>query len=452
MQLYNYHTDSCFTVWSDEMKGILSPLYYISAPKDTSGLVFLKDAAVVNPSRKTHKVNDTEIVPYVGLPETDDKKVRMVLHRPYKEVAGRNIIKIGDILFARIEPSVFNKKYIYVDNLDGADHAYTSTEFYIIQAKDEVNPHYLFSILFSDTVFKQIIGKTTGSTGRRRLDRSAFENILIPLPPRKKQDKIAALYLKSEQQKNKLEAQAKLLLHSLSDYVLTKLQTELPEKTDDFIYSAWTDEIDYRVDPFYFHPNRQNAIKALRNSKHKLLSLKQVVRFKRDIVDKIDGTLPYLGLENIVSNTEEYEETTDKTSISSAFRFDTNNVLFPKLRPYLNKVYCAEFPGLCSTEFHVLEPKECDPYYLYAFLSSDIVVRQTSYLMTGNTLPRLQTEDVEKLLIPIPSIGIQREIASEVRSKKTQAKALLLEAKKSTEDTSKEIERMMLGEIYGKNN
>jgi len=136
MQLHNYQFENCFTVWSDEIRGILSPLYYISTPKNTHGLVPLKEVALINPSRKRQKVDDAQKVPYVGLPETDDKRVRTVLHRPFREVGGRNIIKKGDILFARIEPSIFNKKYIYVDDLDGAEYAYTSTEFYIVEAKD----------------------------------------------------------------------------------------------------------------------------------------------------------------------------------------------------------------------------------------------------------------------------------------------------------------------------
>ncbi len=40
----------------------------------------------------------------------------------------------------------------------------------------------------------------------------------------------------------------------------------------------------------------------------------------------------------------------------------------------------------------------------------DCVVNQTKYLMSGNTLPRLQTFDIENLLIPIPPKQIQQQI------------------------------------------
>lgn len=98
-----------------------------------------------------------------------------------------------------------------------------------------------------------------------------------------------------------------------------------------------------------------------------------------------------------------YIPTTEKESISSAIEFKKGQVLFPKLRPYLNKVYFAEFDGVCSTEFHVLDSKKVSNEYLANFLRTTLVVNQTKYLMSGNTLPRLQTEDIESLLIPILS-------------------------------------------------
>jgi len=52
------------------------------------------------------------LVLYAGLSETDEhsKSVVEVILRPYKEVKDRNIIYPNDLLFAKIKPSVFNKK------------------------------------------------------------------------------------------------------------------------------------------------------------------------------------------------------------------------------------------------------------------------------------------------------------------------------------------------------
>jgi type I restriction enzyme S subunit len=160
-------------------------------------------------------------------------------------------------------------------------------------------------------------------------------------------------------------------------------------------------ELEKRLDPSTYHPERRNVINALKKSGHKLEPLKFISTFDKNIVKEIPENLPYLGLENIESNTGTYIQTNEKESISSAILFDKGKVLFPKLRPYLNKVYFAEFDGVCSTEFHILDSKKVSNEYLANFLRTNLVVNQTKYLMSGNTLPRLQTEDIESLLIPI---------------------------------------------------
>lgn len=162
-------------------------------------------------------------------------------------------------------------------------------------------------------------------------------------------------------------------------------------------------ELGKRWDPNTYHIERRSIIDALKKSGHQLEPLKFVSSFKKNLVKEIPENLPYLGLENIESNTGSYIPTTEKESISSAIEFKKGQVLFPKLRPYLNKVYFAEFDGVCSTEFHVLDSKKVSNEYLANFLRTTLVVNQTKYLMSGNTLPRLQTEDIESLLIPILS-------------------------------------------------
>lgn len=175
-------------------------------------------------------------------------------------------------------------------------------------------------------------------------------------------------------------------------------------------------ELEKRWDPNTYHFERRSIIEALKKSSHKLEPLKFVSTFKKNIVKEIPENLPYLGLENIESNTGSYIATSDKESISSAIEFKKGQVLFPKLRPYLNKVYFAEFDGVCSTEFHVLNSNKVSNEYLANFLRTNLIVNQTKYLMSGNTLPRLQTDDIESLLIPILSTENEEKVNSIMRS------------------------------------
>ncbi len=183
-----------------------------------------------------------------------------------------------------------------------------------------------------------------------------------------------------------------------------------PKLKSNRVFILQKSELEKRWDPNTYHIERRSIIDALKKSGHQLQPLEFVSSFKKNLVKEIPENLPYLGLENIESNTGSYIATTEKESISSAIEFKKGQVLFPKLRPYLNKVYFAEFDGVCSTEFHVLDSKKVSNEYLANFLRTSLVVNQTKYLMSGNTLPRLQTEDIESLLIPILSKADEEKV------------------------------------------
>ena len=183
--------------------------YYPTAAKNGVGQVITKplwELAHINHHRVRRPADMESFVPYIGLPECDINDVREVVMRPYKEVKGRSIVKLGDILFARIEPSVFNKKYVLADDLNGHPFAYTSTEFYVVTPiSHEINRDYLYAMFFSSFVFAQVKGKTTGSSGRRRIDTTMFTELQIPLPKaRAIQDEIASEVMRRRKEAQRL--------------------------------------------------------------------------------------------------------------------------------------------------------------------------------------------------------------------------------------------------------
>ena len=201
--------------------------------------------------------------------------------------------------------------------------------------------------------------------------------------------------------------------------------------------------MEYRMDPVTYHFERRNAIEALKKSKYELIPLLQVADFGKIIVSENPENLTYVGLENIESDTGIYVETSEKETFGSAIKFKKGQILFPKLRPYLNKVYYADFDGLCSTEFHILDSSLVDNRYLTNFLRSKIVVSQTKYLMSGNTLPRLQTDDIYKLLIPVPNQEIQQKTISIFEQAYETKRANAIKA----DDILKSIDNYLLTEL-----
>ncbi len=310
---------------------------------------------------------------------------------------------------------------------------------------DEINKDYVAAWLNSEASRKLIEREKIGAI-QGNITIETIKNFDIPMPPLAVQNEVVKKIQGAYEKKHKKEQEIKMLLASIDSFVLEELGIEF-DKTEGggkITFHVWNSEMVNRIDPMYFHPVRLEALTAIKKSSTPISSLRDVVKFRREIVTNIPENMPYIGLENIVSNSGEYAETNLKESIGSAFIFKKGDVLFPKLRPYLNKVFFADFDGVCSTEFHVFEVQKCDPYFLFSFLTRSIVVEQTSRLMTGNTLPRLQTEDVENLLIPIPDEAKQSEIVGGVKTIYEKAKRLRKEAEYTVLEAQNQVEQMIL--------
>lgn len=156
----------------------------------------------------------------------------------------------------------------------------------------------------------------------------------------------------------------------------------------------------------------------------------------------------YLGLSGVESQTGELTDFEEDAS-GQAFTYQSNDVLYGRLRPYLNKVYFAEQSGICSTEFHVMRVKNKNdllPEYLAEVMRSDLILSQTKHMMTGNTHPRISNDDVKNLYIPIPDILLQQQIIKEIRNRRTEARNLKIEAEKEWQKAKKQFEKELLGE------
>ncbi len=211
------NTQKAFAVRLDAVRGSridpssYQPILARGAPPKVP-IKALSELAIVN-GNSIEKPDDIEtLVPYVGLPECDQTEVREVVMRPYREVRGRNVVRLGDILFARIEPSIFNKKYVLVDDLKGHEYAYTSTEFYVVSHRPGISvTEYIYAMLFCSFVYAQTQGKTTGSSGRRRLAPDHFRLLKIPAPELSMQQSIATEAIRRREESRRLRTKAETI-------------------------------------------------------------------------------------------------------------------------------------------------------------------------------------------------------------------------------------------------
>jgi len=116
-----------------------------------------------------------------------------------------------------------------------------------------------------------------------------------------------------------------------------------------------------------------------------------------------DDTLPRVEYEDIVSCTGRLnKDIYAKQSSKSGIVFHQGDVLYGKLRPYLQNWLLPTFDGLAVGDFWVLQPQNADSSFLYRLIQSrqfDEVANQS----TGTKMPRADWKLVSKTVFSIPS-------------------------------------------------
>jgi type I restriction enzyme S subunit len=126
------------------------------------------------------------------------------------------------------------------------------------------------------------------------------------------------------------------------------------------------------------------------------------------------GDLPYVGLEHIESGTRRllgHGYAREAKSTKALFR--RGDVLYGKLRPYLRKVWRAEFDGVCSTDILVYPPAESiDGGFLTYVLSSEAIADHAVQASAGINLPRVNAVALGEAVLALPPLAEQRRIAA----------------------------------------
>jgi type I restriction enzyme S subunit len=123
----------------------------------------------------------------------------------------------------------------------------------------------------------------------------------------------------------------------------------------------------------------------------------------------------FIGMDCIAPNATKpsfFYEFSDYKSAGNVFRY--GDVLYGRLRPYLNKVYKAEIEGVCSGEFIVLIPSSIifSKYLLYT-LHSKKFVDFANLHVTGER-PRISFNKISKYCINLPPHPEQRAIVAKI--------------------------------------
>jgi type I restriction enzyme S subunit len=127
--------------------------------------------------------------------------------------------------------------------------------------------------------------------------------------------------------------------------------------------------------------------------------------------------LPFIGMENVEAHTMRVLGTVPASTMrSAAVHFLPGDVLYGRLRPYLNKVVAPEYEGLCSAEFIPLTPKAgVHARFLQFRLNSADFVSFASQLDEGDR-PRVDFGQIGVFPIDLPPTPEQHRIVAAIES------------------------------------
>jgi type I restriction enzyme S subunit len=105
----------------------------------------------------------------------------------------------------------------------------------------------------------------------------------------------------------------------------------------------------------------------------------------------------------------------ERQSKSTKSFFESGDILYGKLRPYLDKVIVAETSGACTTEIVPISPyRGVDSHFLRWLLKRPDFIRHVNSLMYGVKMPRLGTKDAVQSLHPLPPHEEQKRIVKKI--------------------------------------
>ncbi len=153
-----------------------------------------------------------------------------------------------------------------------------------------------------------------------------------------------------------------------------------------------------------------------------------------------------IGLENLESGSSKFIES-DTEFDGNGVEFCQNDILYGKLRPYLRKVWLAEFNGNAVGDFFVFgNCSNSAASYLKYLLLSDGFTKQADGSTFGAKMPRVSSEFILTLPFYLPPLPEQQEIADYLDKKCAEIDGLKAKLTKKRE-TLKELRQSIISEV-----
>ncbi len=248
-------------------------------------------------------------------------------------------------------------------------------------------------------IYYQILGKIKfidsvlfRGTGLRHLQKKEFLNIQTLLPPLSIQQKIVSI------------------LDTIQSAI--EVQEKIIEETKELKKSLMADLFKYGA------PSFRRGRKLKKTEIGEIPEDWEVVKLKDVCIIRREQVLPkeddiYVGLEHLDSGIIKLSRYgTGKEVKSLKNKFYPEDILYGKLRPYLDKAIITEKEGVCSTDLIVIicDKSKILPYYLINLIHTPKFLNFAVNTMTGTNHPRTSWDNLRTFKFPLSTIFEQQKV------------------------------------------
>lgn len=368
----------------------------------------------------------------------------------------------GDLLWNSTGLGTLGRMAIYRSALNPYGVAVADSHVTVIRsASDWMTYKYLFSYFAGPSVQLVVEAKASGSTKQKELSLSTIMDYLVPIPPLAEQRRIAAKidelmplideYGNAQERREQLDrelpirlrksilqaaVEGKLTEQSDDDEPASVLLAGIREKRAQLVHEGKAkpvkggESIIYRDDAGHWFERRGKSDPVCIDEEIPFdipdswcwARLESVCNFGTcaniEYEEVPEGTWN-LDLEDLEKNTgfilqKKRKRVDEKGSTKHVFK--AGEVLYGKLRPYLNKVAIADEDGVCTSEILPLQIEGIGTRYVQLFLMSPHFVAFANSHVSGTKMPRLKVADGRQCLMPVPPLGEQDRLVEKIHS------------------------------------
>ena len=363
------------------------------------------------------------------------------------------LLKANDILFARTGGTV-GKSFLVTHVPERAIYA-----GYLIRTRysSMLNPRYMKMFMESQLYWEQLKNGTI-ATAQPNCNGKTLAKMLLPLPPRNEQERIAEKIsqlssvmihygdcqnkldllnaeIKEQLRKSVLQEaiQGKLVPQIAEDGTADELIEAIKEEKQRLVKegklkkSALNDSVIYKGDDNKYYEQIGKQCKEITEeipfdlpdswswTRGKTVfmpmeSTKPITDFTYIDVDAVNNKL------NIIDNPKKIN--IDKAPSRATRKLHSNDILFSMVRPYLRNIALVNDTyksAIASTGFYVITPGiGYFPKFLFYLMLSNYVIDGLNTFMKGDNSPSINNGHIENYLYPLPPIKEQQRIVAQI--------------------------------------